>query len=112
MKIKAFEAAALSRALAPIDLEKAQDVSDLVVDLFLAVWPTAKEYESALAAFQKDAQGKTPEEAKKLVSAQAFEKLANGTVDIDMGLDTGQIKNIGRHFRSVADIALLYNLKK
>ena len=112
MKIRNFEAAAMSRTLAGIELQKAQDVSETVVDLYVALLPAAREYDSALVAFQKDAQGKTLEEAKNLVSAQAFEKIANDSTEVDISLDIDQIKAIGKYLRSVADIALLYNLKQ
>ena len=112
MKIKVFEAAALCRVLAGIDLQKAEKDSELIVDLYMALLPAAKEYESALAELQKDARGKSQEEVKGLVSAQAFDKIANDAAEVEFALDTAQIKAIGRHFRTVADIALLYNLKK
>lgn len=112
MKIKVFEAAALSRILAGIDLHEAKEEAEIIVELFVALMPATKEYDSALAALQKDAQGKSQEEIKNLVSAQAFDKIANDATEVDAELDIDQIKAIGKHFRSVADIALLYNLKK
>lgn len=112
MKIKVYEAAMLSRTLAGIDLKEAQDMADNIVDIFVELLPATREYDAALTAFQKDAQGKSQEEAKNLVSAQAFEKIANDTTDVEIGLEIGQIKAIGKHLRSVADIALLYNLKQ
>ncbi len=112
MKIKNYEAAALSRTLAGIDLQDAKTESEIIVDLFITLLPATKEYDSALATLQKEAQGKSPEEVKNLVSAQAFDKIANDVSDIDFGLTIDQIKAIGKHFKSVADIALLYNLKK
>lgn len=111
MKIKVYEAAALSRTLAGIDLKEAQDVAETIVDLFVDLLPIVKEYDTALAALQKDAQGKSEDEVKSLVSAQAFEKVANDTRDLDHGLNLDQIKAIGKHLRNVADIAQLYNLK-
>ena len=102
----------MSRTLAAIDLQSAKEESEIIVDLFVALLPAAKDYENALATLQKEAQGKSQDDVKNLVSAKAFDKIANKYVDIDAGLDISQIKAIGRHFRSVADIALLYNLKK
>lgn len=101
----------LSRTLAGIDLKEAQDMADTIVDIFVELLPATREYDAALTAFQKDAQGKSQEEAKNLVSAQAFEKIANDTYELDYGLNLAQIKAIGKHLRSVADVALLYNLK-
>lgn len=112
MKIKVFEAAALSRILAGIDLHETKEEAEIIVELFVALMPATKEYDSALAALQKDAQGKSQEEIKSLVSAQAFDKIANDVTEVDAELEIDQIKAIGKHFRSVADVALLYNLKK
>lgn len=102
----------MCRTLAGIDLQKAGETADLVVDLYLALLPVAKDYDAALENLQKDAQGKKPEDAKNLVSAQAFEKIANDVAEVEFALDLGQIKAIAKHLHSVTDIALLYNLKK
>lgn len=112
MKIKVFDAANLARTLSQIDLEKAQDVADVLVDLFMELLPANKDYETALAALQKDAQGKSQKEIANLVSAKAFDKIANKLVEIKTTLTMDQIKGIGKHFKSLADIAALYNLKK
>lgn len=112
MKIKVFEAAALSRILAGINLKEAKDEAEILVDLFVALIPATKEYNNALAELQKDAQGKSQEEVENLVSAKAFNKIANEEAEIDYSLEISQIKAIGKHFNSVGDIALLYNLKK
>ena len=109
--MKVFETAALSRSLAAIDLQSAKEEATTIVDLFVELLPSAKEYESALADFQKEAQGKKPEEVEGLVSAKAFEKIANKETEVSKTLTVEEIKAIGKHFRSVADIALLYNLK-
>lgn len=112
MKIKVYEAAALSRVLAGIDLKESKDVADVAVDLFLELLPLNNEYESALAALQKDAQGKSQKEVANLVSAKAFDKIANKTADVKTTLSVDQIKSIGKHLNSLADVAMLYRLKK
>lgn len=112
MKIKVFEAAALSRTLANINLQEAKDEAEVLVDLFVALIPATKEYNNALMELQKDAQGKSVEEVENLVSAKAFDKIANEETEVDFALEISQIKAIGKHFKSVGDVALLYNLKK
>lgn len=112
MKIKVFEAANIARTLSTINLQEAQDSAEALIDLFLELMPANKEYETALAALQKDAQGKSQKEIGNLVSAKAFDKIANKTVEVKTTLTVAQIKNIGKHFKSLADVAVLYNFKK
>lgn len=110
MKIKVFEAAILANKLIEIDLEKAQEFADAIVDAFLEVKPYAEEYNNALDALKKEAQGKKPEEVDKLLSAKAFNKISNKEVDVKKVLSREQAKGICKHMKSVGFIDLLYKL--
>lgn len=111
MKIKIAEAAMAARTLR-VDLKNVDEtLGDKIVDLFMELLPHALKYDNALSELQKDAQGKSEEEVKDLVSAKAFEKIANTEIDIEASLTKDEIKGLTKKkIISMGDMAALYNL--
>lgn len=101
MKIKVFDAVNLYRWLNTIDLSRIPETANVVTDICAAIFPHTIEYDTALAAFQKEAIGKKPDEAENLVSAKTWEKIANKEVDLIYGLTRKDADIIRRNLFTV-----------
>ena len=110
MKMKIAEAAVAARTLR-LDLKDIEEsLAEKVVDVFSELLPYAIQYDTAYAEFQKDAQGKKQEEWESLVSAKAFEKVANTEVEVESTLDGSELKALAKKkVISLADMAALWN---
>lgn len=109
MKIRVYEAANICNIFSAVSHEQLGKIADKVTTIFIALLPHTREYNDALAVVQRDAKGKTQQQVEKLVSAKAFEKIANKVVTVDIPtLTMEEVMVIGK---SVPDFKLAnYNL--
>lgn len=109
IKIKTAETIVVSRLIS-LDLENVEEtLAGKIVDLVIELLPYAREYEAALNDLRKDAQGKKPEEVETLVSAKAFEKIANAEVEINTEFTKDELAALAKKkVIKVADLAALY----
>lgn len=111
MKIKIADAAVSCRIL-KLNLERVDEtLGGKIVDLFMELLPYAVQYDNALTAVQKDAQGKSREEVENMVSAKAFEKIAATEVEVAPVFTKEELSGLAKKkVISLGDMAALYNL--
>lgn len=111
MKIKVFEAVNICTILGVASTEELGESAEKVTDIFIGLTPLVREYNDALMLLQKDAKGKSAEEAENLTSAKAFEKIANSEREVSIPtLTMAEIKTIGGAIKGfkLANYNLLY----
>ena len=98
MKLTIAQAVDICNTIGVTNQAKLGESGDKVMKIFIRLMPYVREYNDALFAMQKDAQGKTQEEVKDLVSVKAFEQVVTKEVEIDLPLLTeADLEQIGKN---------------